>query len=47
MYVVANTGDKEVMLTEGRVVTMFGQGGALAKSRMGIDGLAILILIVV
>ncbi|KAG9063318.1 hypothetical protein KI688_004200 [Linnemannia hyalina] len=44
LYVVANTGDKAVTLTEGEVATIFGDDGALVESRREMESLAVLIL---
>ncbi|KAK3811383.1 MAG: hypothetical protein JOS17DRAFT_796202 [Linnemannia elongata] len=44
LYVVANTGDMAVTLTEGEVATIFGQDGALVEGRREMESLAVLIL---
>lgn len=44
LYVVANTDDKAVTLTEGEVATTIGQDEALVECRRGMEILAVLIL---
>ncbi|KAG0339857.1 hypothetical protein BG000_001200 [Podila horticola] len=43
-YVVANSGDKAVTLTDTEVATIFGQNAALVEGRRSLESLAVLIL---
>ncbi|KAF8932356.1 hypothetical protein BGZ47_011421 [Haplosporangium gracile] len=44
MYIVANTGDKAVTLTDGEVATIFGKDAALAEGHRALKSLAVFIL---
>ncbi|KAH7054755.1 hypothetical protein BKA57DRAFT_524167 [Linnemannia elongata] len=44
LYIVVNSGDKAVTLTEVEVATIFGKDSALVESRRGMESLAVLIL---